>query len=244
MSRSKGLRPTSPAATLVAKSEPADLTALVVAAFGPAAVATRTAEEREAAICKLMGPLWGFAWRVTPDHDLAEELRAHVLFRLQEGRYDPDLGSFASWCRTVMTRRLITLVNSRDRATGGDDSPEAADPRGHSSAGDDARTAPFSAEDRIRIARWTSPLKRVLLLAHGLLWQKLPASDWSADLAALGLPDPFPCAEFEDMIRAERNAYLAESLGVPRNTIHVRLARWQRYLLDLKFVRDLAARER
>lgn len=222
-----------------------NLTALAAAAFDlrPGADA-KSADERGRLIGKLLGPLWGFAWRLArPDHDLAEELRAHVLYRCEQGRYDPALGSFAAWVRTVMARHLITLVVARGRAAGGDDAhPEPPDQRPDAGGGE-ALTALFAPEDLDRIARWRTPLKRVLLLAQGLLWRKYPADRWAADLAALALPDPFPCPEFEDMTRAERNAYLAGVLGVPRNTIHVRMSRWEHHLHELRFVRDLAARE-
>jgi hypothetical protein len=137
-----------------------------------------------------------------------------------------------------MTRHLITITNARKWATGGhDDRPERVDTRVVVEA---EELAPFSPEDLNRIHKWKSPLKRVLLLSQSLLWRKLPAELWTADLAALGLSAPFPAPEFEDMTRADRNAYLAEMLGVPRNTIHVRMGRWERLLHDLQFVRDLS----
>lgn len=216
-----------------------NLTALAAVAFAPGAM---SAADRDELIAKLMGPLWGFAWKIArPDHDLAEELRAHVLLRCQEGCYDPALGAFGAWARTVMSRSHCSLVKSRGRAVGGD-YPERIDACADEADGDD-RTAPFTPDDLARIRRWKSPLKRVLLLTQSLLWRKYPAELWRADLAALGLPpDLFPCPEFEDMTRAERNAYLARVLGVPRNTIHVRMNRWAHQLHELRFVLALAGR--
>ena len=217
-----------------------DLTTLAAAAFGEAADA-KTHEERGHLIGKMLRPLWGMAWRLArPNHDLAEELRAHVLLRCEEGRYNPELGSFPAWVRTVMTRYLITLLDARKRAAGGNDDRPEPMTWDDEQPGDD-RTAPFAAEDVARLVSWKTPLKRVLLLSESLLWRKVPAAMWVADLAALGLPDAFPCPEFEEMTRAERNAYLADALRVPRNTIHVRMSRWEHHLFDLKFVRDLAA---
>lgn len=216
----------------------ADLSALAAAAFDRGA----GVGERDRLIAKLMGPLWGFAWALArPNRDLAEELRAHVLLRCEQGCYDPALGAFPSWVRTVMSRHLITLVRSRGRAAGGGDLPEPTSAGPVDGAGDDSLTAPFSREDLDRIRRWGTPLKRVLLLAQGLVWRKYPPGLWAADVAALGLSGPFPCPGFEDLSRAERNAYLAGVLGVPRNTIHVRMKRWERHLRELKFARDLAA---
>jgi hypothetical protein len=139
-----------------------------------------------------------------------------------------------------MTRYLITLTDSRKRAAGGNDDRPEPMTRDAEQPGDD-RTAPFAAEDLARVLSWRTPLKRVLLLSQSLLWRKVPAELWAADLAALGLPAAFPCPAFEDMTRADRNAYLADALGVPRNTIHVRMSRWEHHLFDLRFVRDLAA---
>lgn len=226
------------------------LTQCAVAAFGSGLANALNADERDALILKLFGPLWGMAWRLAaPDHDLAEELRADVLFKCLKGKYNPVKGEFGAWTRTVMSRRLITLRNARDRAAGGEDAyPEAVDQRGTPNVAiageDDDRTTPFTAKDLTRINQWKSPVKQVLLLTQSLLWRKLPAETWSKMLAALGLADPFPCLEFEDMTTAERNAYLAEALGVERNTIHVRMIRWSRQLHELAFVRDLAAHKR
>lgn len=225
--------------TQLRETDSTSLSLLAAEAFGDAG-AFKSAEERGRLIGKMMRPLWGMAWRLTrPNHDLAEELRAHVLLRCEEGRYDPALGAFPAWVRTVMTRYLITLNDARKRAAGGsDDRPERIDAR--PPAERDEPPTPFSADDLDRIRKWRSPLKRVLLLSQSLLWRKYPADLWAADLAALGLSAPFPSADFEDMTRAERNAYLAERLGVPRNTIHVRMGRWERLLHDLQFVRDLS----
>jgi DNA-directed RNA polymerase specialized sigma24 family protein len=199
----------------------------------------RAAEERGEAIARLMGPLWGMAWRLAgPDSDVAEELRAHVLLKCEEGRYDPRKGEFPAWARIVMKRHLITIKQSRGRAAGGEESyPERADAHREAVA-DDTLTAAFPAADLARIRKW-SPRKRAMLLARSLLWGKLPAAMWAETLAALGLPATFPGAEFEGMSVAERNSYLAETFGVPRNTIHVQMNRWLRHLLELQFVREL-----
>jgi DNA-directed RNA polymerase specialized sigma24 family protein len=202
----------------------------------------KTAEERDALIAKLMNPLWGLAWRLArPNHDLAEELRAHVLIQCELGHYNPTKGEFAAWARTVMTRQLITLLKSKKRAAGGDDNhPERVDTQSSSDNTDSGYTTrPFPAEDLKRILKW-SPLKSAFLLARSLTWRKLPSELWSELVETAGLPNPFPCPEYEDMNIAERNTYLAKAFGVPRNTIHVRWKRWSAQLLALRFVRELA----
>jgi DNA-directed RNA polymerase specialized sigma24 family protein len=226
--------------------KPADLTAIAAAAFPrPNRRAPRrgalTAEQRDALILKLMVPLLAMALRLTvPDHDIAEELRSHVLYKCELGCYDPRKGSFAAWARTVMTRHLITLLQSRDRAAGGEETRlEPADTR-QAPEVEDPRAVPFTRPDLDRIRKW-SPLKRVLLLTRSLLWAKLPAGLWAASLAAVGLPASFPGPAFEDMSVVERNEYLARALRVRRNTVHVRMGRWRGHLLDLRFVRELSA---
>jgi DNA-directed RNA polymerase specialized sigma24 family protein len=229
------------------KPDTTDLTVIAAKAFRKKNSRRRqlATAERDALIARLLGPLWGMAWRIArPDHDLAEELRAHVLLKCEMGCYDPAQGEFAAWVRTVMSRHLITLVKSRGRSTGGDDAhPERIDYRDTApdTQDDDDRTAPFSAEDMVRIAKWGS-LKRVLLLSRSLLWRKVPPELWAAALDELGLPAAFPGYDFEDLTMAERNSFLADMLGVPRNTIHVRVGRWEQALFDLKFVRDLRER--
>jgi DNA-directed RNA polymerase specialized sigma24 family protein len=204
--------------------------------------ALKSAEERDTLIAKLMNPLWGLAWRLArPNHDLAEELRAHVLFQCELGHYNPTKGEFAAWARTVMTRQLITLLKSKKRAAGGDEHhPERVDTTHCSCNTDNADiTRPFPAEDLKRILKW-SPLKRAFLLARSLTWRKLSAEMWAAFVEAAGLAEPFPSSEYEDMNLAERNSYLAEAFNVPRNTIHVRWKRWSSQFLTLRFVRELA----
>jgi DNA-directed RNA polymerase specialized sigma24 family protein len=208
----------------------------------PSEVCSKSADERGALIALLMGPLWGMAWRLAaPDCDIAEELRAHVLLKCELGCYNPRKGRFTAWARKVMTRHLITLLRSRGRAAGGEDAhPERLDPHTDATA-DDTCTTAFSAADLARIEKW-NPRKRAILLARSLLWTKLPAALWVRTLTAAGLPATFPGAEFEEMNAADRNLYLAEVFGVPRNTIHVRVKRWLHHLLELRFVRELAER--
>jgi DNA-directed RNA polymerase specialized sigma24 family protein len=237
-----------------------DLTAIAAQAFNPIDLGKKkntkksrrkpdelkTAEERDTFIAKLMNPLWGLAWRLArPSHDLAEELRAHVLMQCELGHYDPAKGEFAAWARTVMTRQYITQLKSKKRAAGGDDHhPERVDTR-HNNDNTDSTdiSRPFAADDLRRIRKW-SPLKRAFLLARSLTWRKLPAELWTEFVEAAGLRNPFPSTDYEDMDTAERNAYLAEVFKVPRNTIHVRWKRWNSQLHTLRFVRELAAREK
>ena len=199
---------------------------------------TRTAEERDALIALLMGPLWGIAWRLAgPDSDLAEELRAHVLWKCALGRYNPRKGLFTAWVRRVMTRQLITLRQSRGRAAGGEENhPERVDTHTDTSA-DDMFTAPFPAGDLARIMKWSAQ-QIIVLLSRSLLWRKLPVEMWAAALAEVGLPASFPGPLFEVTSIAEQNLFLASVCGGPRNTVHVQMKRWRRQLLDLQFVRE------
>ncbi len=251
--------------------DPTDLNALAAAAFTPAKRAMKkprknkskqpqpavgyrgplSAEERCALIAKLIPTLKKMTRRLAKrDNDLAEELVAHVLLQCERGKYNPRKGkgkkkrkgNFAAWVRIVMERKFITLVKSRGRAIGGDDPhPEREDTRTPASESED-RTSPFNAADLKSILKWR-PIKRVLLLSRSLLWRKLPAKLWSDSLKAAGLPDPFPCSDFEDMSLPEQNSYLADAFGLKLNTIHVSMDRWHKHLLALQFVRDLAARE-
>jgi DNA-directed RNA polymerase specialized sigma24 family protein len=204
-----------------------------------------TTEDRDTLILKLMGPLRGMAWNAAKNHDHAQELCSYVLLKCELGCYNPLKGQFAAWARTVMTRRLITLLGSNGRATGGEERhterPDYRAPEGQGDDGPDPRTTPFPDDDFARIRKW-HPVKRVLLLARALLWRKLPDKVWADTLVAAKVSQNFPFDELDEMTVAERNAALAKAFRVERNTIHVRWKRWAGHLQALTFVQNLTRR--
>lgn len=205
-----------------------------------------TTEDRDTLILKLMGPLRGMAWNAAKNHDHVQELCSYVLLKCELGCYNPLKGQFAAWARTVMTHRLITLLNSNGWAAGGEEKhTERVDyrsPEGATDAGCDPRTTPFPDDDLARIMKW-SPVKRVLLMARSLLWRKLSESVWLKTLVAAKVSKNFPFDELDDMTVAERNVALAKAFRVERNTIHVRWKRWAGHLQALTFVQNLKPRD-
>lgn len=155
---------------------------------------------------------------------------------------------FEPWCYVVLRNRWFdTAVKERKRSELDTTRPPPM------TADADVRLAveqaidlsqPFTAEDLEVIRGWTHRERLVLLCLTGF-WNKVPAAEWEDMVAGhrechgVPIPGVFPPADLCrcDQI-AERNAMLAESLHIKRNTLSVLLYRGKSRLLELRYLRD------
>lgn len=156
---------------------------------------------------------------------------------------------FEPWCYTVLRnrwfdtigkeRRRHVLDTTRPSPVTGDGDLRLAVERAIDSS------QPFAPADLALVRAWPHRDRLILLCLAGL-WGKVPAAEWRrwvADHRAKhGVPvdGDFPPSALGccDQI-AERNALLAESLHLRRNTLSVLLYRGKERLLELQYVREL-----
>jgi len=160
----------------------------------------------------------------------------------------PCGGRFEPWCYAVLRNRWFDTIGKERRRTVLDTtrpSPFTAD--------GDIRLAveqaidsvkPFGPDDLSLIRTWPHRDRLILLCLTGL-WGKIPTAEWEQWVAEHrtrhGVPiqgdfPPSTLAQCDQL--AERNALLAESLHLRRNTLSVLLFRGKDRLLDLRYVRE------
>jgi DNA-directed RNA polymerase specialized sigma24 family protein len=161
----------------------------------------------------------------------------------------PGVAQFEPWCYTVLRNRWFDKIRKERRRHDLDTtrpSPVTAD-RDIRMAVERAidSSQPFAPDDLALIRAWPHRDRLVLLCLTGL-WNKVPAEEWGRWLAdhrtRHGVPaqgDFPPSALCRCDQIAERNALLAESLHLRRNTVSVLLYRGKDRLLELRYVREL-----
>jgi DNA-directed RNA polymerase specialized sigma24 family protein len=155
---------------------------------------------------------------------------------------------FEPWCYTVLRNKWFDVMSKerrrRDLDTTRSPSVTAdADIRLAVERAIDA-SQPFASDDLALIRSWPQRDRLILLCLTGL-WNKVPATEWGQWIAdnrnTYGVPETgaFPSAALGrcDQI-LERNALLAESLHIRRNTLSVLLYRGKTRLLELRYVRE------
>jgi DNA-directed RNA polymerase specialized sigma24 family protein len=161
----------------------------------------------------------------------------------------PSGAHFEAWCYTVLRNRSFDAISKENRRHLLDStrpSPVSSD--------EDIRIAveraidssqSFASDDLSLIRAWPHRDRLILLCLTGL-WSKIPATEWGQWVAdhrtEHGVPvqGEFPPSALSrcDQI-ADRNALLAETLQLRRNTLSVLLHRGKDRLLELRYVREL-----
>jgi hypothetical protein len=194
--------------------------------------------------------------RKQSDPHLEEEAAAQVLVQLR--RYDPFHGPFPHWAQRVIRNYCFSVLRQLRRKFR--QFPSSPDPLPPAAADDFSHTIPdphpypndgtlssldwhfpFNDHDCRCIRSWSPKEAFVTLAWHGRMWHKLPPDLQHHLLQKVSLHRPFPLQGFEHWEAAQRTAYLAQILGIKENSIHQHLKRGRSRLLQLQFVRELAA---
>lgn len=215
-------------------------------------------EERDRAMAALVPIIRSVARRVARQfsgqgaRELIEESPSIICEKLLEKPFDASKGRFESWCMLVLRNTSIDNFRKARRyrrfSDGLGENPAAGMEGLVHGSGDpgparDAtldHAAPFSSGDLGHIESWEPTRDRLLLLCFYGLWPKVPVDLWSQWTSELHLEPPFPPDSFLHLeSKRERNMVLAETLGLPRNTLSQVISRKRTLVQGLDYVKGL-----